>query len=302
MNPQTHIPPQDNAPYGLFSLQLLNLFWRRIPGHPLFVMRFRQLPSARYRPAWLNSALVTIGGTLTCLLMTFAPIIALVIGLLIVIGIFCLFLSGTIRGVVLAWEVARGIANEGQDSTRMALFHMMPPGRLGISWLLAARAVRLSRRYRTFSLILALAQITLAALSVLIVIMFSPFFIALNVLIALYIGICGVVWIASNNVQLPILGVLCGMLGSTIGSRVGVSAALALGVYLGISTLCLLMTLMIWSALNSVQWHYASPMLLLVFFFGSLVLNFLVYELVLRLLWHWVCRRMNADGREVLLV
>jgi hypothetical protein len=216
--------------------------------------------------------------------------------------------------LVLAGEVARGIAAEAEDPARMALFQMMPPGQLGIAWVLAVRAVRLSRRYRLFSLGITMAQWiggSLFVLMIFLTFLSLPSFTGQ----AIYAGwvIWGVILvgvfiisIVLNNLQAPVLGVVCGLWGATCGTRMAVVWASAVGIYMAVLALIIAGSSLIWWAFVNLFSSYTYVMDELVMsLFGMLLLFFIniaLHEIALRGMWAWVCRRMNATGREVVLV
>ncbi|GEM_PF-1944221 len=300
----------------LLTARLWALFWGRTPRHPLFVMRFRHLAPIRHRPPWLNSVLVTVLGTFLVLTM-FVWIQILVV--LFFALILCIPFGGTLRGLVFSVEVARGIHREGQDSARMALFQMMPPGQLGIAWLLGVRAVRLSRANRTFTLVIRLAQwlvggatflfAGIGLVSIMTALIDSNYatqsFYTWRAWIFPILG-SGVIilWMVVDNLQAPILGVLCGLWGAATGSRTMVASAVAIGVYLTLMFSCALGTSLLiglvgaltLSAPNSSLWVYIATWLMFP------VITVGLREMAIRRMWTLVRRRMNADGSELRLI
>lgn len=295
------------------SLHLYRIFWNRTPRHPLFVMRFRHLPPVRHRPEWLNTVLVTVFGTLICSIMTFVPAAVVIVTALLLLAILFIPLGGTMRGLVLTGEVARGIVLENQDSARMDVFNLMPPGQLGIAWLLAARAVRLSRRYRLFSLGITLAQWIVGALA---------FFISLLLLISivdwrfftlpsiLYLGLGAIplLWLIFDNLQSPILGLVCGLWGATFGNRPSVAWTAAVGACVTISLLVLVMAWFLAAFLAVVidgsilGYTYNNQTTLVIALISMPFMSFALRDIGIRLVWASVCKRMNANGKEMLLV
>jgi len=293
---------------GLLTARLWALFWGSPPRHPLFVMRFRHLTPIRHRPAWLNSLLVTVFGTLACVFSTFVPVMTILIGALFLGFMIAVPFGGTLRGLITAGAAARGIGLEGQDPARMALFQIMPPGQLGISWLLGMRAVRLSRHYRNFALLVTLMQVGVGGLLLL-----GVGFLAIypaesydygiwNVIIpaALFGGF--IVWVLADNLQAPILGFVCGLWGSTFSTQVMVAWAASVGVYLSLILACAAGTALSIHVLawllpidSSVLDIWVNILTLLLTPFVSVTFR----EAAIRGMWAWVCRRMNADGSEV---
>ena len=302
----------------LLTARLWVLFWRRTPRHPLFVMRFRHLAPIRHRPPWLNSLIVTVIGTLAFALMGAFPILVILLVFLLMLMMVMLALGGALRGFIIAGETARGIRLEAQDPTRMSLFQIMPPGQLGIAWLLSVRSIRLSRRFRLFSLLVTMAQWTVGGLalmgvffSLILPVMMtavasSTSYELLWIPLTLLTLISIVLWIVFDNLQAPILGVVCGIWGSTIGTRVMVAWIASVGVYLSLMLVCGIITSVLASALLFLTYDASKVTISLWVSIGVMLLTPFISlglrEIAIRGMWAWVCRRMNADGSEVALI
>lgn len=307
------IPPVQWAGLNVrewLSARLHASFWNITPTHSLFVMRFQPLPPIRHRPEWLNSLLVTVIGTLSVVVLVAFPVSFILVSVLLVFGLLCVPFGGVLRGLVLAGESGRGIAMEGRDPARMALFHLMPHGQLGTAWVLSVRAIRLSRRFRLFSLAIKLTQWMGAGLLVfviLLVVMTLPISLLSGDslwLLSYLMGGSGllVAWTLVLNRQAPVLGLVCGLWGSTVGAQSWVAWLAAVGAYLGAIGLIFVVELMILSSFNGLVGSYTDDRLLGVLFFIGVIfwmINSWCYEMAIRVMWAWVCRRMNASGDEI---
>lgn len=299
--------------------RLAAIFWQRTPRHPLLVVRFMLPPPLRRRAAWLNSMLVSVGGTAAVIIsFIWIPLLAALLLLLAGSVIF----GGTVCGLAAAVIVTRNIRREQHSPAREALTHIMPPGRLGIAWLLAVRALRLKPNRGAFRLVsvgIQLAQWTMVGFGGL-----TTFLVAIVPLLSLgpayaygagdlisaavlqiSLFVLLVIWIVLDHRQGIITGVVCGLWGSTVGSRTPESVLYAGGLFAALNIGCALVALMFMGLTSAIIESATSadsfvlfPISIAIGIAAALALR----ELVLRWLWARVCARMGADGTEIVLV
>lgn len=299
--------------------RLASIFWQRTPRHPLLVVRFMLPPPLRRRAAWLNSMLVSIGGT-AAIIISFIWIPLLAALLLLLAG--SVIFGGTMCGLAAAVAVTRNIRREQHSPAREALTHIMPPGRLGIAWLLAVRALRLNPNRSGFRLIsvgVQLAQwvmvgfggLTTFMVSIVPILSLGPAYaysagdLIGSAVFQISLFALLVVWIMLDHRQGIIMGVVCGLWGSTVGSRTPESVLYAGGLFAALNIGCALAALMfiglastIIESLTSTDNFVLFPTSLAIGIAAALALR----EMALRWLWARVCARMGADGTEIVMV
>jgi hypothetical protein len=114
-----------------------------------------------------------------------------------------------------------------------------------------------------------------------------------------------VMWIVLDHRQGIIIGMVCGLWGSTVGSRTPESVLYASGLFAALNIGCALvaLTLMgltseIIESITSADNFMLFPISVAIGIAAALALR----EIALRWLWAQVCGRMGADGTEIVMV
>jgi hypothetical protein len=274
----------------------------------MLLVRFSHQELPRRMPAWFKTTVVVGGGTA-------ALVSSLVWPGLLVIGFVTLFLlivlGGTVRGAAASMNVARLIGEECDDPARSALLYLLPIGTLGVTWLLAVRGLRLYRVGRRLGEVVMMAQSLLTAgMVVVLIFIISPTIIFSGDAFQWQVGLLGVLlmgaillWMALDNVQGTMFGVVCGMWGSSFSARHGPQMAgiAGFGLYLALTVVVGILSLMVYGAMldvldistQTVWWVDVALWLVLI---GA---AFALRELAMRAVWWWMCRRINAEGTEL---
>lgn len=292
----------------LMTFRLWRKFWGRAPRHPVLVVRFSHQPPPRQMPEWIKTTLVVGGGT-------FVLVSSLVWPSLLTIGFIMLFLlivmGGTVRGAAASMNVARLIGEECDDPARSALLYLLPIGTLGVIWLLAVRGLRLYRVGRRLGDVVMMAQsLLVAGMVVVLIFIIAPTMIFSGDVFQWQIGLLGLLlmgvillWMVLDNVQGTIFGVVCGMWGSSFSAHHGpqMASTAGFGLYLALTVAVGIVSLMVYGAMSdfldisiqTVWWVDAAVWFMLI------GVAFILRELAMRVVWWWMCRRINAEGTEL---